>query len=110
MTTIAEMATCRKCMKSIWQGHYLGFRVMAEPNATDLAREVIARIHGRKVFQTVRNGYGFTLKLRTLDDILKSPSETKVLLAHDCSQSPFASHIDFYAQAPKQLHEGEFPF
>ena len=110
ITTPATAEICRRCRKAIWLGQYLGFTVKAEPMPVDMAREAIARIHGRRVFQTVREGFGFTLKLRGLDDILKSPKETKVLPEHNCATSPFATHIDFFAQSAPVIHEGEYPF
>ena len=104
------MATCPKCFKNIWEGQYLGFRVRVEPNPLDLTREVIARILGRKIFQTERQIYTFTLKLRHLRHILANDESTKVLAEHDCQISPFASFIDFYASPAKSTYEGEYPF
>lgn len=110
ITTSAEMATCSKCFKNIWVAQYLGFKVQVEPNPSDLAREAIARIQGRRIFQTHREIYSFKLQIRALRHILANDPIPKVLIEHDCQISPFAPFIDFYARAAKELPEGMYPF
>lgn len=78
----------------MWEAYLHGFLVRVEPERLNLEDEVRERMAGNRIFQTLRVGQQFELKLRTVADIRQG--EAIALVEHSCERLGSWIVTDFY--------------
>ena len=93
----AKAEICLRCNKNIWIATVNGFKVKVEPDRLNSTEEVILRMAGSRIFQTLRIGNQFELQIRNTWHITKGDPKAIVLAEHDCDRSDQKPIEDFYA-------------
>jgi hypothetical protein len=93
----AKPEVCQRCNSNIWVATVNGFKVKVEPNRLNSTEEVILRMAGGRIFQTLRIGNQFELQIRNTWHITKGDPKAIVLAEHDCDRSQKEPIEDFYA-------------
>jgi hypothetical protein len=93
----AKPEVCLRCNRNIWVATVNGFKVKVEPTRLNSTEEVILRMAGSRIFQTLRIGNQFELQLRNAWHITKGDPKAIVLAEHDCDKTDKPVIEDFYA-------------
>jgi len=84
INSLQKLTQCPVCKGWIYEMHLGGFRTRVEPTRLNFVEEVIHRLEGRKIYETVRRGYDFEIVERTLWHIKRSDPKAVVLPSHSC--------------------------
>ena len=84
INSIAKLTLCKICKGWIYEAQLYGFKTKVEPTPLNSSEEVIHRLEGRRVFQTLRKGYDWELSERTAWHITKGDPTAVVLPEHSC--------------------------
>jgi len=103
----AKSEVCLRCNRDIWVATVNGFRVKVEPTRLNSSEEVVLRMAGNRIFQTLRIGTQFELQLRTAWHITKGDPNAIALAEHDCENIDAGILKDFYAV--KKIDNSEEP-
>lgn len=106
ISTKVDAKNCTKCQGAIWVGLVNGFEVKVDPTPLDATAEIMLRLEGVRIYQTVGVvGSQFELQERSAWHITKGDARAVALGKHDCKRG-VSQFVDLFPKP--QAKEAEF--
>ena len=87
--TTPNESRCPQCQAPTWQAVVDGWEIRLDPTFLNLRGEILARMVGRGIYQTIEGRPAMQqLKARTIDAIAHHVQPTRILATHVCTSGP----------------------
>lgn len=88
LNTTPNPSTCPRCKAPTWQAVIDGFTTRLDPQFLDTRTELLARLQGRHIYQTIPGTNLPELQWRTVTHIASPNQPLRILATHTCTPPP----------------------
>lgn len=112
LNTTPNPSTCPRCHAPTWQGVIEGFETRLDPGFLDAHAELLARLEGRHIYQTIPGTNLPELQWRSVTHILAPPERqpSRILATHICTPPPHPPLEDIWPRRQAADLPEEPPF
>jgi len=93
---LAQPTKCPTCKSATWQLYVNGILTNLDPELLDRIQELHTRINRRDTYSIHKTGKTFYARYRSLQEIIRHPSDSKILTTHIHRALPALEHPTYF--------------